>query len=85
MDEGIADFVGSAVATLVGGLVQFRTDAGRDRHEPAAGFLVAFFFLKDGPIMWQWIVAHMGATEALVDRIGGRVWQTLTRPSAGRP
>ena len=78
VDESIADFVGSAAATLVGGLVHFVPTLAGIVTNLLLSFLVAFFFLKDGPIMWQWIVAHMGATEALVDRIGGRVWQTLS-------
>ncbi len=40
--------------------------------------LVAFFFVKDGPSMWRWIVARFDTQEGLVDHVGRRVWPVVT-------
>ena len=31
---------------------------------------VAFFFLKDGPLMWRWIVSHMTDDSEVFDSVG---------------
>lgn len=41
-------------------------------------FVVAFFFLKDGAIMWRWILGRMGESAELTDRVGRRAWNALT-------
>src|SRR5262249_38168219 len=40
--------------------------------------LVAFFFIKDGAAMWRWTVQLTAGSGPLVDRIGRRVWRTVS-------
>lgn len=40
--------------------------------------LVAFFFVKDSATIWRWTMEQLGETRPLAERIGRRVWQTLT-------
>ena len=42
------------------------------------GLLVAFFFLKDGAYMWHWTVQLASGSAELVDRIGQRIWRTIS-------
>jgi predicted PurR-regulated permease PerM len=39
---------------------------------------VAFFFLKDGPVMWRWIVSRVSYDSAVFDSIGRGVWRTVS-------
>ena len=39
---------------------------------------VAFFFLKDGPTMWQWIVSRVSYESHVFDDIGRGVWKTVS-------
>jgi predicted PurR-regulated permease PerM len=41
-------------------------------------FFVAFFFLKDGAVMWRWILGRMGESAALTDRVGQRAWEAIS-------
>ena len=42
------------------------------------GLLVAFFFMKDGASMWRWTVQLTSGSGELVDRIGQRIWKTIS-------
>ena len=42
------------------------------------GLLVAFFFLKDGASMWRWTIQLASGSSELVDRIGQRIWRTIS-------
>jgi putative heme transporter len=42
------------------------------------GLLVAFFFMKDGASMWRWTVQLASGSGELVDRIGRRIWITIS-------
>jgi predicted PurR-regulated permease PerM len=39
---------------------------------------VAFFFLKDGPVMWRWIVSRVSGDSDVFDDIGQGVWKTVS-------
>ena len=39
---------------------------------------VAFFFLKDGPLMWNWVVSHLSDDSEVLDRVGHGVWTTVS-------
>jgi predicted PurR-regulated permease PerM len=39
---------------------------------------VAFFFLKDGPVMWHWIVTRVSTGAGVFDDIGRGVWKTVS-------
>ncbi len=39
---------------------------------------VAFFFLKDGPLMWNWIVSHLSDDSKVLDGVGRGVWTTVS-------
>jgi len=39
---------------------------------------VAFFFLKDGPLMWRWIVSHLSDDSKVLDGVGRGVWTTVS-------
>lgn len=39
---------------------------------------VAFFFLKDGPLMWRWIVSHLSDDSEVLDGVGRGVWTTVS-------
>jgi predicted PurR-regulated permease PerM len=39
---------------------------------------VAFFFLKDGPLMWRWIVSHMTDGSEVFDSVGRGVYTTVS-------
>jgi predicted PurR-regulated permease PerM len=44
----------------------------------ALSVFVAFFFLKDGPVMWRWIVTHISYDSTVFDDIGRGVWKTVS-------
>ncbi len=76
--DDLGHFVGDVVGMLMGGLVQLVPTIAAFVATVLLSFLVAFFFLKDGASMWAWVLAGLGDTAELVDRIGQGVWQTLS-------
>ena len=40
--------------------------------------LVAFFYMKDGALMWRWTVQMAEGSGDLVDRIGRRIWTSIS-------
>jgi predicted PurR-regulated permease PerM len=78
----IGDDIGSLVTDvaglLVGGIIRLVPTAAGIVATILLSFLVAFFFLKDGALMWRWILARLGETAVLTDRIGRRTWKTLS-------
>ena len=45
---------------------------------------VAFFFLKDGPLMWRWIVSRVSDDSGVFDDIGRSVWRTVSAFALGQ-
>ncbi len=74
----IGELVSSVAEVIVNGLVQLVPMAASVVATVLLSFVVAFFFLKDGALMWRWIVANLGDLGELTDRTGRRVWATLT-------
>jgi len=73
----VSELVSSIADVVVNGLVQLVPVAASVVATVVLSFLVAFFFLKDGALMWRWIVANVGDLGELTDRTGRRVWATL--------
>jgi len=76
--EDVSELASSIVEVVVNGVVQFVPVAASVVATVLLSFVVAFFFLKDGAVMWRWIVANLGDLGELTDRTGRRVWATLT-------
>jgi predicted PurR-regulated permease PerM len=74
----VGEFVSTIAGMLVNGLVQLVPVAASVVATVLLSFVVAFFFLKDGAVMWHWIVTNLGDFGELADRTGRRVWLTLT-------
>lgn len=74
LDETVSSVVGSlleGVALLVPTVTSVVASL-------VLSMFVAFFFLKDGPVMWRWCVDRVGGGRELTDHIGTRVWTTLS-------
>lgn len=39
--------------------------------------LVMFYFLKDGPVIWAWVLGHAGHRRALTDEVSRAMWERL--------
>jgi predicted PurR-regulated permease PerM len=74
----VGEFASTIAGMLVNGLVQIVPVAASVVATVLLSFLVAFFFLKDGPAIWHWIVTNLGDLGELTDRTGRHVWVTLT-------
>ena len=80
--EQLADEFASAIGTIVKWII-----IGTAHVLPVVAsvattlllsLVVAFFFMKDGTWMWQWIVTAAAGSSALVDQIGQRIWKTIS-------
>lgn len=78
IDDDLSSFTTSLAEMLVGGLVRILPTVAGIVTTVLLSFLVAFFFLKDGRLMWRWILARLGDSGALTDRIGHRAWTALS-------
>jgi putative heme transporter len=74
----LGEFASTIAGMLVNGLVRLVPVAASVVATVLLSFVVAFFFLKDGAVMWHWIVTNLGDFGELTDRTGRRVWATLT-------
>jgi hypothetical protein len=74
----LGESASTIAAMLVNGLVKVVPVAASVVATVLPSFVVAFFFLKDGAVMWRWIVTNLGDFGELTDRTGRRVWVTLT-------
>lgn len=84
IDDDVSGYVSSTVRTLLTGLVRIAPTVAGAVTTLLLSILVAFFFLKDGALMWRWIVSRVGEASELTDRIGQRVWTTLSGFIAGQ-
>jgi predicted PurR-regulated permease PerM len=78
LGEDISRFVTDVTETAMRGAVQLIPSAVGFIATVLLSFVVAFFFLKDGAVMWRWILGRMGESAALTDRVGRRAWAALT-------
>ena len=78
LEHGASDAVGEVVNLLLHGRSNSRRRSPRLIAAIILSLLVTFFFLKDGPSMWRWIVARFDTRDAVVDRVGQRVWPVVT-------
>jgi predicted PurR-regulated permease PerM len=78
IDADLSNVAGSIADVLVSGFVQLVPAVAGFVTALMLSFLVAFFFLKDGPAMWRWIVIRLGELGPLTDRTGRHVWKTLS-------
>ena len=66
-----------------GQLAGTAVQAGTMVAEVAAGivfmFFVTFFLLKDGALVWRWLISGTGRYHTRVDRAGRAAWQTLSQ------
>ena len=73
----VEDAVQSAGDLLTRGLLRTVPAALQAVSTFGLSLLIAFFYLRDGPRMWQRVVDGSGG-QPLVDRIGRHVWLVLT-------
>ena len=73
-----ADAVTNIVGVLLHGAVRIVPTVAGLITAVVLSLLVTFFFVKDGPLMWRWIVARFDTGEGLVDQVGRRVWPVVT-------
>jgi putative heme transporter len=78
LDHGASDAVGEIVDLLLGGVVQVLPTIAGLIAAVVLSLLVTFFFIKDGPSMWRWIVSRFDTREGIVDHVGRRVWPVVT-------
>jgi predicted PurR-regulated permease PerM len=80
--EDVADDVTVGVKTVIDWIVVGVTHvlpvAASIATTVVLGLLVAFFFMKDGAYMWRWTVQLTSGSGELVDRIGRRIWTTIS-------
>ncbi len=74
----VTESVTSAVELLLRGVVTILPTVAGIVTAVLLSLLVMFFFVKDGGLIWRWIVARIDTTDGLVERIGGRVWHSLS-------
>jgi predicted PurR-regulated permease PerM len=74
----LGNAVGRTLDLLLTGLVHILPTLASLVTTLVLSLLVAFFFLKDGATMWRWITVRTGSGEELTNRIGKRVWTTIT-------
>ena len=74
LQEGVTDIV----EWLVIGVTRFLPVVAGFAATLMLGLLVAFFYLKDGAGMWRWTVQLAAGSSELVDRIGQRIWKTVS-------
>ena len=81
VDE-LSESAREAVERLGSGLLAEPASAARTATEVIGGFFLAivltFFFLKDGPTMWGWLVERIGRSRrALLDDAGGAAFNAM--------
>ncbi len=78
LDDDVTGAVGSIVDMLMRGIVTVVPTIAGIITAVLLSIVVAFFFVKDGRAIWQWIVSRVDTHDGLVDNVGRRVWSTLT-------
>jgi predicted PurR-regulated permease PerM len=78
LDDHVGEAVGTVVGTLLGGLFGLVPTVAGIITTLVLSLFVTFFFIKDGVAMWRWVVSRTGDERGLVERIGWRVWTSLT-------
>jgi predicted PurR-regulated permease PerM len=78
LQQAASDAVGVTIDILFHGIVQIVPTVAGVITAVVLSLLVTFFFVKDGESIWGWIVANFDTGEALVDRVGRRVWPVIT-------
>ena len=71
---GVRDLVG----WLAAGAVHLLPVVASAATTVLLSLVVAFFFMKDGTLMWRWTVRVAAGSGDLVDRIGQRIWKTIS-------
>ena len=84
LEHGASDAVDEVVDLLFNGLIQLAPTIAALITAVILSLLVTFFFLKDGPAMWRWIVARFDTQDRVVDRVGQRVWPVVTGYMVGQ-
>ena len=74
LQEGVTDIL----QWLVMGVTRFLPVVAGFAATLMLGLLVAFFYLKDGAGMWRWTLQLAAGSGQLVDRIGQRIWKTVS-------
>lgn len=74
----VSGLVGAVTDALLGGLLRLVPTVAGIIASIVLSLFVAFFFLKDGPAMWRWLVERVGETRPLAERIGTGVWKALS-------
>jgi putative heme transporter len=80
-EQVAADFtaaVSTVVDWLIVGAAHLLPVAASATATVILSLVVAFFFMKDGASMWRWIVQVAAGSGDLVDRIGQRIWKTIS-------
>ena len=78
VSSSLGDVVPAIVDAILQGVVRLVPTVASVATSLVLSLIVAFFFLKDGPAMWRWVVERIDADGGLVDEIGSRVWTTLS-------
>lgn len=70
--------VSSIVRPLLEGIWQLLPTVASTIAVLLLSAVAGYFFLKDGAAMWRWTVVRFGSAEPVVERIGARVWSSVT-------
>ncbi|MDQ3722325.1 MAG: AI-2E family transporter [Actinomycetota bacterium] len=77
--DNAGDQLGDSSGALTGGVVHGAVLAGEVITGLIITLLLLFFFLKDGPRFWRWIVETFGGRQrARLDELGRRSYSALT-------
>jgi predicted PurR-regulated permease PerM len=76
--DELSEGIGTAVNWFVVGVVHVLPVVASFTTSVLLALLVAFFYMKDGAVMWRWTVQLAAGSGPLVDRIGQRVWTTVS-------
>jgi putative heme transporter len=74
----LSDGAASGTSLLVNGWISLVPYVASFVATLVLSVFVAFFFLKDGPVMWRWTVSHISADSEVFDRVGQGVWTTVS-------
>jgi predicted PurR-regulated permease PerM len=73
-----SDWTTTIQETLISGAISLLPVIGALIATLLLSVFVAFFFLKDGPVMWRWIVSRISGDSGVFDDIGQGVWKTVS-------
>ena len=77
IDDGVKSLKGSG-GKLAGGAVSGALAALNVLAAVLLTFVLTFFFVKDGRMMWSWIAGLFGRHRDTAEELGERVWHVLT-------